>query len=336
MKQLNTGELEFESFDEASEHFAKLLSKKSLMFSANEKNMKTYKNAIVELTNVSYSIPGEKILSSNKYHRATQFWAISEVLSEILNLPRPIMERYLPALMDKNYKITPDRMPCYSYGMRWKEFDQLMNIFNLLNNNPTTKRAFLSIYNGLDTVPGRSDTSCTIGHHFLIRDNKLDLIVHMRSWDFFAGHIYDTFLAGILQRTFLSWLQNANLKDLKLGKIHFHADSLHYYPSKDSEKLINMLKEKENEEVDIKPFLFTIDINQYFEDMYHLMDCELASYTGNFGYAIEKFKKIVDPIIRDFARVYLRRNTTRDNEYEDYKKMCEFETEEMKWWSELK
>ena len=174
MKQLETGELEFKSFEDASTYFANLLKKEGQQVeSANTNNSGTYKDEIVELRNVNYSIPGNRVLSANQYHSQTPFWAISESLSEVLNLTRPIMERYTPAIMDSSYKITPDRMPCYSYGERWHANNQLINIFNRLDNNQTTKRAFMVVYNGLDTELSRPDVPCTIGHHFSIRDNKL-------------------------------------------------------------------------------------------------------------------------------------------------------------------
>lgn len=339
MNQLKTGELEFENQDEVSKYFGNLLLEGTRLQSTNQKNQNTYKDKIVELREVHYSIHSGRVLNVNPHHSPTMFWAISEGLSEILNLPRPIMERYSPEIMDKSYQISPDRMPIYSYGMRWKEFDQLNNIFHRLDENPTTKRAFLSIYNGLDTILGRSDSSCTIGHNFSIRDNKLDVAVHLRSWDFFAGQIYDTFLCGLLQRTFLSWLQKSKHPELELGDLHFYANSLHYYPSRNQQQLEEMLEFEKRPHQDfyhdVKPQQFNVDINQYFIDMYHLSDSEMAAYNGNFIYAIEKLQKIQDPLIRDFARVFLRKNLRRDKKEEIFNYQ-EFECEEMKEWSEVK
>lgn len=337
MNQLKTGELEFESFDESSRYFAELLADGNRVASQNTVNQGTYKDEIVELRNVNYSIPGGRVLSSNPHHSPTMFWAISEGLSEILNLPRPIMERYLPAKMDESYKITPDRMPCYSYGMRWKEHDQLNNLFHKLNDNPTTKRAFLSIYNGLDTIPGRSDASCTIGHHFTIRDGELDVAVHLRSWDFFAGNIYDTFLCGLLQKSFLTWLQQDKLPDLKAGKLHFYANSLHYYPQRSQEQLERMLDSDATSFYDtIEPTNFTVDRKTYFKDMYHLSDSEMASYNGNFIYAIEKMMKIEDQLIRDYAKVFLRKNIKRCGKENIFKDNCRFESDEMNMWFDVR
>lgn len=344
VKAARTGELEFESFDEASLYFGELLQDGAQLASINKANENTYKREIVELRNVSFSIPGGKVLSENPYHKPFPFWAISESLSELLNLSRPIMERYDPSRMDESYVMTPDRMPCYSYGERWHVHNQVMNIFNRLNTNPTSKRAFMAIYSGHDTELGRPDIPCTIGHHFDIRDGKLDVAAHMRSWDFFAGNIYDVFLASVLQKSFVSWLRHGNLKDLEPGRLHFYGNSLHYYPVRVGDRLEKMLAAGDSDfyndkasilfeggQKPIEPAGFSTDMKTYFDDMHRLLDAESASYNGNFVYAREKLAKIRDPLIRDFTRVYILKNAKTCKNSEEINRV-EFETLEMRKW----
>jgi thymidylate synthase len=334
MKQLKTGELEFNSFENASLYFAKLLKKGTPLKSTNEKNLETYKKEIVELQNVNYSIPMGKILSDNEFHKPAPFWAISESLSEILNLPRPIMERYKPDLMNWSYSMTSDRMPCYSYGERLHNYNQIMNVFNRLKNNPTSKKAFLSIYQGYDTELTRPDIPCTLGWMLNIRDNKLDITTIMRSWDFFAGQIYDAFLANLIGQSYVSWLKNDGNENLKPGKIHFFGGSLHYYPSKSSDMLENMIKKGETFFYnDVEPFSINSNMEDYFKDLHNLEDAEQAVYNGNFSYADDKLKKISIPIFRDFTRVYMIRNAkTYKNAFLEKKYRDELESEEMKKW----
>jgi len=339
MKQLNTGQLEFNSFDEASYYFADLLKKETPVHSENEKNQDSYKKEIVELRNVNYSIPIGKIFSFNSEHAPTPFWAISETLSEILNLPRPIMERYKPELMDWSYSMTPDRMPCYTYGERLHNYNQLMNIFNKLDSNITSKRAILSIYQGYDCEPSRTDVPCTIYWNIGVRDNVLDLTTHMRSWDFFAGQIYDTFLANFVAQSFISWLKNSKQKELIPGKLNFFSNSLHYYPSKSKDKLDKMLTNKTEDFYNngSTPFKLNLDMKNYFQELYRLSDGEQSSYNGNFSYAEDKLNKISEPIFRDFLRIFLIRNAkTYKNAYLQEKYSASIETEEMQRWLKIR
>lgn len=315
MKQSETGELIFDSFDESSLYFAKLLMNSRHVHSTNSLNANTYKSDIVELRNVSYSIPAGKVLSDNPYHQPTPFWAISESLSEILNLTRPIMERYSPDIMDSSYYIFADRQPIYSYGERLHMFNQIMNVFNKLNDNLQSKRAYLSVYQGFDTDISRKDVPCTIGWNLSARNDRLSISTHLRSWDFFAGNIYDTFLANILLQSFTSWLSKSRQTSITSGRLHFYADSLHYYPGTSQQKLDQMIKFGETNFYDnLQSFTFNVDVIQYYKDMYHLSDAEQASYNGNFDYSLNKLRKITDCVIQDFARMYIIKNARKNKD----------------------
>lgn len=335
MKQLKTGELEFQNFEEASMYWATLLKEGTPVISNNDKNSETYKKSIVELRGVNYSIPGGLVLTSNLSHAPTPFWAISEVVSEILGMKRPIMDRYSPETMDWAYsKIFANRCPEYSYGERWSQNNQVMHLFDKLNKNLTSKRAVMSIYDGTDTYPEKSEVPCTLFHHFCCRDNKLDVTAYYRSWDFFAGNVYDTFLSNFLQQTFVSWLKKAGHTELQPGRLHFMSGSLHYYPSRLAEKLEKMLEFKgEDFYSDVEPSTFSCNIEQYYKDLQHLSEAELASYHGNLGYAQEKLGKIIDPLFRDYARVYLIKNSKHYEDLRLAKKFIEeLELPEMQKW----
>jgi len=317
MKHRKTGELEFESYEESSMYFAKLLAINSndSVKSLNMRNVNTYKEEIVELRNVNYVIPGGRVLSENPFHRQQPFWAISETLSEILNLSRPIMERYSPETMDWAYNVGSDRQPEYAYGERWHVHNQLLNIFRKLGEKPTTKKAHLQIYDGSDTGFSRVEIPCTIGHTLSIRDDRLDITAYFRSQDFFAGNLYDTFLANFLQNSFVSWLKNSGHENLQCGDLHFVVNSLHYYPSKSSEKLEKMIAHGETDFYsNTKPYEIDRDITGYFEDLYHLSDSEQAAYHHNFKYAEVKREKIVSPVFKDFSTFYLIKNAKYANE----------------------
>lgn len=90
------------------------------------------------------------------------------------------------------------------------------------------------------------DVTCTFLLHFFVRNNKLDMIVYMRSNDLLYGTTYDVFMF-----TFLQELMAAEL-DLKLGIYKHMVSNLHIY--KENMKLINIILEENAEKT--KTFVF--------------------------------------------------------------------------------
>ena len=81
------------------------------------------------------------------------------------------------------------------------------------------------------------DVTCTFLLQFFIRDNKLDMIVCMRSNDILYGTTYDVFMF-----TFLQELMAAEL-DLELGTYKHFASNMHIY-KKDMKVISDILKEE--------------------------------------------------------------------------------------------
>lgn len=94
----------------------------------------------------------------------------------------------------------------------------------LLKNDRNTRRAIL-FFNlsphrlDIDAI----DVSCISSIQFLIRSNKLQTFVHMRSNDAIWGLPYDVFLC--------TWLQEkmALELDIEIGEYHHNATSMHLY-----------------------------------------------------------------------------------------------------------
>lgn len=93
------------------------------------------------------------------------------------------------------------------YGSQWRNFhdpknigwdilndkkieggkvDQLENIIETLNKNPTDRRMICLAWNPL-ALDYQALPACHYSWQVLLRGNKLDLIFNMRSWDFFLG-----------------------------------------------------------------------------------------------------------------------------------------------------
>lgn len=111
-----------------------------------------------------------------------------------------------------------------AYGPRI--ITQLGDCVDILNTDPTTRRAVITIWNEND-LTHNGDRPCTVFLQFLVRDNgfgpALELHSHMRSQDVWLGVPYDIFMFTQLQHTV------AFILGLPAGQFVHHATSLHIY-----------------------------------------------------------------------------------------------------------
>lgn len=105
---------------------------------------------------------------------------------------------------------------------------QLPYIVHKLRNDPDTRQAVIQIYN----PPTRrtKDVPCTLSMQFLMRDNKLVMMVNMRSSDVWLGLPYDIFnftqigegLAAIMRKHY-TW------ETVQFDRLHLNLASSHLY-----------------------------------------------------------------------------------------------------------
>lgn len=100
-------------------------------------------------------------------------------------------------------------------------FDQWEHIKNLLTKDPNSRQAVIHIKDA-DNRPTK-DTPCTVYLQFFIRNNKLNLSVHMRSNDIWMGVPYDMFSFCFLQ------MKLAMELGVEIGSYTHYAGSLHMY-----------------------------------------------------------------------------------------------------------
>ena len=132
-----------------------------------------------------------------------------------------------------------------------------------LTHNKESKKAVMTIYSGVWHSYKTKDNPCTMFMQFLIRDNRLSLIVNMRSNDVWFGLPYDVpFFCFVQQQMFLRLKKI--YKDLKMGSYVHKATSLHLYDRniKEAEKYVH------NPMSDIKIPLLT---NQTMKELNILM-----------------------------------------------------------------
>lgn len=123
-----------------------------------------------------------------------------------------------------------------TYGARVGDADQIDAVFNLLDNDPDTRRALLNIWDHRIDAAGQGlDRPCTLSINFRVRpiagddrdskdfDYQLNMSVVQRSNDVIRGHYGDTIQFALLQRTF------ANALGIAAGHYAHTAHSLHVY-----------------------------------------------------------------------------------------------------------
>ena len=132
-------------------------------------------------------------------------------------------------------KISDDGLTANSaYGTRiYKKsknggLSQWSKVVNELVKDKTSRRAMLVIAKPDDFKMTTKDAPCTIGVQFLIRDNKLNMTVWMRSNDLYLGFCYDAAIFTLWQEKLLLAL-NDTYPELTLGSYTHHATSLHVY-----------------------------------------------------------------------------------------------------------
>lgn len=111
-----------------------------------------------------------------------------------------------------------------AYGYRIFEkfgFDQWEYVKGLMKKDPNTRQAVIHIKDA-SNAPTK-DTPCTVYLQFFLRDNKLNLSVHMRSNDIWMGVPYDMFSFCFMQ------VKMAMELGVDIGTYTHYAGSLHMY-----------------------------------------------------------------------------------------------------------
>lgn len=88
-----------------------------------------------------------------------------------------------------------------NYGWQWNRNEQLELTIQQLSNNPNTRQAWISIFDGKEKSEYAYDTPCTIAIGFDIKpgSKNLDMTVIMRSNDLIYGFCNDQYCFSKLQ-----------------------------------------------------------------------------------------------------------------------------------------
>ena len=114
-----------------------------------------------------------------------------------------------------------------NYGWQWQRggnhVSQLDYVISLLKDNPKTRQACISIYDGKEHRDYKYDTPCTYAIQFTIVNDKLNMCVTMRSNDLWYGFCNDQYCFSRLQ------LMIADRLEIRLGEYFHFVHNLHLY-----------------------------------------------------------------------------------------------------------
>jgi len=111
-------------------------------------------------------------------------------------------------------------------GIRY-EIGDLRTLVELLKNEPTTRQAYLPMFFPEDLTAAVSNerVPCSLGWHFIVRNNRLDVMYTMRSCDAMRHLQNDIYFANKLA----NWVnEEAGLK-ADMGVLHLVITSLHCF-----------------------------------------------------------------------------------------------------------
>lgn len=121
-------------------------------------------------------------------------------------------------------------------GIRYR-YGDLLDVVGQLHKNPATRQAYLPVWFPEDTGATQGQrVPCTLGYHFLIRENRLNITYFIRSCDFMRHFRDDVYMAGRLAQ----WVRYELMKregpedlpvpqGLVVGHLTMHIVSMHIF-----------------------------------------------------------------------------------------------------------
>ena len=119
-----------------------------------------------------------------------------------------------------------------NYGWQWRRNDQIDYVVNLLRNEPETRQATISIYDGKEHDTFAFDTPCTYAVQFTIVNDRLNMCVVMRSNDLWYGFCNDQYCFSKTQEMVCNELNTEIPADIELGTYYHFAHNMHLYNNK--------------------------------------------------------------------------------------------------------
>lgn len=184
-------------------------------------------------------IGGEPLNPGESYKQWPHYKMDADMRREGEKFSHTYMERFWPKLAGENIAGTPRTTPPPDdpiRGVRY-EYGDLNDVFKQFHNDPLTRQAYLPIFFPEDTGNTMNQrVPCSLGYHFIMRDDKMHMVYYIRSCDFLRHFKDDVYLACKLVHWMLNKLYNhpstdLNWHDVKPGILTMHITSLHVFES---------------------------------------------------------------------------------------------------------
>jgi hypothetical protein len=116
-------------------------------------------------------------------------------------------------------------------GIRFA-YGDLGDVVSLLASRPHTRQAYLPIWFPEDTGATEGQrVPCTLGYHFLIRNNRLKIVYYIRSCDFLRHFRDDVYLACRLAQWVVDQVSEMTETIVTPSHLIMHISSLHVFES---------------------------------------------------------------------------------------------------------
>lgn len=192
------------------------------LFECGEKITAT-KGDNLELTSVLLEIHNPRARLSRTETRGKPFGCLGELC---WYLARTNNVDFIAYYLKKYKEFEEDGVVFGGYGPRlfnWEGVNQYSSVVELLRRKRRSRRAVIQLFDAQDIAGEHKDVPCTCSLQFMIRHDKLDLHVSMRSNDAFIGLAHDVFCFTMLQEIM------ANDLSVDLGRYTHVVGSLHLY-----------------------------------------------------------------------------------------------------------
>ena len=189
----------------------------------NSARIKPSRGAARELAGVLIEIANPRARLSRTASRGRIFSCLGELLWYLAGSDDLEFIRYYIKSYDGNEGDPGHVFGAYGPRLRsWNGIAQFANVATLLRKKRDSRRAVIQIFDRADMMEDK-DIPCTCTLQFLLRDNKLHMIAHMRSNDAYVGLPHDVFSFTMLQEILCSTLA------VDLGTYKHMVGSLHLY-----------------------------------------------------------------------------------------------------------
>lgn len=166
--------------------------------------------------------------------------------------------------------------------------DQFENAYNKLYYDKYTRQATISLFNPVQDYSGETkDTPCTNIIRFMIRDDKLDMTVFMRSNDIILGTPYDIFNFTMLQEIMAGRL------GIDVGTYYHIVDSLHIY-NNHYEMAQNIIDNPEEDIYTNVMYDARLDNNDFIKELKTIFDIENSTRLTGALIDIKEITELLD------------------------------------------